>query len=78
MSGAGLTYTRFELRRTVRNRRFFILSLAFPVVLYFLIAGPNHDVNDFANTGISAPLSSFSPAARLAARCSFRIVTASL
>ena len=56
MSGAGLTYTRFELRRTVRNRRFFILSLAFPVVLYFLIAGPNHDVNDFANTGISAPL----------------------
>jgi ABC-2 type transport system permease protein len=26
------------------------------VVLYFLIAGPNHDVKDFANTGISAPL----------------------
>lgn len=56
MSGAGLTYTRFELLRTVRNRRFFILSLLFPVVLYFLIAGPNHDVKDFANTGISAPL----------------------
>jgi ABC-2 type transport system permease protein len=56
MSGANLTYTRFELRRVVRNRRFFILSLAFPVVLYFLIAGPNSDVKSIGGTGISAPL----------------------
>ncbi|HEX3317955.1 MAG TPA: ABC transporter permease [Solirubrobacteraceae bacterium] len=55
MSG-GLAYTRFELRRTVRNRRFFILSLVFPVVLYLLIAGPNKDVHDLGGSGISAPL----------------------
>jgi ABC-2 type transport system permease protein len=53
---SGVAYTRFELRRTVRNRRFFILSLVFPVVLYFLIAGPNKDVHDLGGTGISAPL----------------------
>ena len=34
------TYMRFELLRTFRNRRFFIFSLVFPLVLYFLIAGP--------------------------------------
>jgi ABC-2 type transport system permease protein len=56
MSGAGLTYTRFELLRIVRNRRFFILALVFPVVLYFLIAGPSHDVKSLGDTGISAPL----------------------
>jgi len=56
VSGAGLTYTRFELLRIVRNRRFFILALVFPVVLYFLIAGPNHDVKSLGDTGISAPL----------------------
>src|SRR3954454_11065396 len=53
---SGLTYTRFELLRTVRNRRFFILSLAFPVVLYFLIAAPNRSEQDLGGTGISAPL----------------------
>ena len=31
-------YLRFELLRTFRNRRFFIFSLGFPLVLYFLIA----------------------------------------
>lgn len=35
------TYTRFELMRTFRNRRFMIFSLAFPLVLFFLVAGPN-------------------------------------
>ena len=53
---SGVTYTRFELLRTVRNRRFFILSLAFPVVLYFLIAAPNRNEQDLGGTGISAPL----------------------
>jgi ABC-2 type transport system permease protein len=33
------TYTRYELLRNFRSIRFFILSLAFPVVLYFAIAG---------------------------------------
>jgi ABC-2 type transport system permease protein len=49
-------YIRFELLRTVRNRRFFILALGFPVVLYFLIAGPNRNVDDLGGTGLSAPL----------------------
>lgn len=51
-----LVYTRFELMRTLRNRRFFLLSLGFPLVLYFLIAGPNKNVHDIQHTGISAPL----------------------
>jgi ABC-2 type transport system permease protein len=51
-----LAYTRYELLRTVRNRRFFILSLAFPVILYFLIAVPNRNQHDLGGTGLSAPL----------------------
>jgi ABC-2 type transport system permease protein len=35
------TYTRYEMLRTFRNRRFFIFSLGFPVILFLLIAGPN-------------------------------------
>jgi ABC-2 type transport system permease protein len=50
------TYTRYELLRTFRSRRFFIFSLGFPLVLYYLIAGPNHDVTDLGGSGISAPL----------------------
>ncbi|HTY97848.1 MAG TPA: ABC transporter permease [Solirubrobacteraceae bacterium] len=51
-----LLYTRFELLRTVRNRRFFVLSLGFPVVLYFLIAGPQRNNHNLLGSGISAPL----------------------
>jgi ABC-2 type transport system permease protein len=50
------TYTRYELLRTFRNRRFFIFSLGFPLVLYFVIAGPNKNDHDFGGTGISAPV----------------------
>jgi ABC-2 type transport system permease protein len=50
------TYTRYEVLRTFRSRRFFIFSLGFPLVLYFLIAAPNHNVKDLGGTGISAPL----------------------
>jgi ABC-2 type transport system permease protein len=53
---SALPYTRYELLRTVRNRRFFILSLGFPVILYFLIAGPQRNNNNLLGTGISAPL----------------------
>jgi ABC-2 type transport system permease protein len=49
-------YVRFELVRTFRNRRFFIFSLIFPAVLYFLIAGPNRHDSSVQNTGISVPL----------------------
>ena len=53
---SALPYTRFELLRTVRNRRFFILSLVFPVVLFFLIAGPQRNNHNLLGSGISAPL----------------------
>jgi ABC-2 type transport system permease protein len=54
MTAAG--YTRYELRRIVRNRRFFIFSLGFPLLLYFLIATPNRHEADLGGSGISAPL----------------------
>lgn len=49
-------YTRFELLRAFRNRRFFFFSLGFPLVLYFVIAGPNKHTTNFGGTGLSAPL----------------------
>jgi ABC-2 type transport system permease protein len=51
-----LSYTRYELLRTFRNRRFFVLSLGFPLVLFFLIAGPQRNNHNLAGTGIYAPL----------------------
>jgi ABC-2 type transport system permease protein len=50
------TYIRYELVRTFRNRRFFILSLGFPIVLYVMIAAPNRHVHDLGGSGLSAPL----------------------
>jgi ABC-2 type transport system permease protein len=49
-------YLRYELLRTVRNRRFFFLALGFPIVLYFLIAGPSKHQSNLSGTGLSAPL----------------------
>jgi ABC-2 type transport system permease protein len=49
-------YTRYELLRTLRNRRFFILSLGFPLILFFFIAGPQRNVQNFQGTGIPAPV----------------------
>jgi ABC-2 type transport system permease protein len=49
-------YIRFELLRTVRNRRFFILALGFPIILYFLIASPNKNEDNLGGSGLSAPL----------------------
>ena len=49
-------YTRFELRRTLRNWRLLIFSLGFPLLLFLAIAGPNRGVDDFGGTGISLPL----------------------
>ena len=49
-------YLRFEVLRTFRNRRFVMFSLAFPLILYLLIAGPNRNEHNLAHTGISAPL----------------------
>jgi len=47
------TYVRYELVRTLRNRRFFLLSLGFPLILYFVIVAPNRHVANFDNSGIS-------------------------
>ena len=48
-----LTYLKFEVIRTLRNRRFLIFSLIFPLVLFFSIAGPNKHVTV---AGIHFPL----------------------
>jgi len=52
----GLVYARYELIRTFRNRRFFVFSLGFPLLLYYLIAGANRHEQNLAGSGISAPL----------------------
>jgi len=51
-----VTYARYELTRTFRNRRFVAFSFGFPLVLYLAIAGPNRHENDLGGTGISAPV----------------------
>ncbi len=40
---SSVTYVRFELLRTFRNRRFVIFSLAFPLALFLLATGPNRN-----------------------------------
>lgn len=51
-----VVYSRYELLRTFRNKRFFLFAVGFPLALYFLIAVPNRHEHDFGGTGISAPL----------------------
>lgn len=55
-----ITYTRFEILRLLRNRQAFIFSLIFPLVMYFLLAGPNKNDHNFGgdahhHTGLFAP-----------------------
>lgn len=38
------TYLRYELLRTVRNKRGFVFSLIFPLVFFYLIAGGNRHI----------------------------------
>jgi ABC-2 type transport system permease protein len=52
----GILYTRYELLRAIRNRRFFFFSLGFPLVFFYVIAAPNRNVQDFDKSGISFPL----------------------
>jgi ABC-2 type transport system permease protein len=54
------TYTRFEMLRLLRNRQNLVFSLIFPILMYFLIAGPNKDNHNFGgdathHTGLFAP-----------------------
>src|SRR5262249_10509626 len=51
-----LEYTRYELLRTFRNRRFVVFALGFPLVLYLAIALPNRHETDLGGSGLSAPL----------------------
>lgn len=48
-----MTYLRYELLRIMRSRRFFFLALGFPLVLYYLIAGPNRHQQNISSTGLS-------------------------
>jgi ABC-2 type transport system permease protein len=50
------TYLHFELVRTLRNKRFFLLSLGLPLLIYLLIAAPNRTDASLAGTGISLRL----------------------
>ncbi len=49
-------YLRLELRRALRNRRFYIFTFGFPLGLYYLIAAPNRHTTDLSGSGLSAPL----------------------
>jgi ABC-2 type transport system permease protein len=55
-----LTYTRFELLRTVRSRQSFLFTVAFPIIMYLLLSGPNRNDHNFGgdathHTGLFAP-----------------------
>jgi len=51
-----ITYFKYELLRTVRNRQTFIFTLLFPLVFYFLIAAPNKNDHNFSDIpGLWAP-----------------------
>jgi ABC-2 type transport system permease protein len=47
------TYTRYEIVRSFRNKRFFVFSLLFPLVLFLIVAGANRNARI---EGISFPL----------------------
>jgi ABC-2 type transport system permease protein len=51
-----VVYPLYELRRLLRNRRFVVFPLAFPLGLFYAIAGPNRHVRDLEHTGVSGPL----------------------
>ena len=40
-----LTYIRYEVLRTIRNRRFLIFSLIFPLILFLAVAGAHRHVS---------------------------------
>lgn len=49
-----LTYTKYELLRTFRNTRFFIFSLAFPLILFLIVGGSNKNAEPLG--GIPFPV----------------------
>jgi ABC-2 type transport system permease protein len=53
---SSVAYTRYELLRAFRNRRYFVFALGFPLILYYVIAAPNRNTHNFGGSGVSAPL----------------------
>jgi ABC-2 type transport system permease protein len=53
---SGIAYTRYELLRTFRNRRFYLFALGVPLVFYWLLAAPQKNNHNFAKSGLSVPL----------------------
>jgi ABC-2 type transport system permease protein len=51
-----VAYTRYELLRTLRERRLLLFGFGFPLVLYFVIAVPNRHRSNFAGSGVPATL----------------------
>jgi ABC-2 type transport system permease protein len=51
-----MTYSRAELLRSLRDRRTFIFSIAFPLILFWVIAAPNKDATDFVAGGVPLPV----------------------
>lgn len=51
-----MTYLRLELLRTLRNGRFFVFSLGFPVLLYAILAGSSRHQANLGGSGIPATL----------------------
>jgi ABC-2 type transport system permease protein len=51
-----LVYLRSETVRLLRNRRFFVFSVGFPLALFYVIAAPNRGEHDFGGSGLAAPL----------------------
>jgi ABC-2 type transport system permease protein len=51
-----LAYTRYELLRTARNRRFLLFSLGFPLIIYAIVAIPNRNEGPLEGTGIPLAL----------------------
>lgn len=47
-----VTYLKFEMLRTLRNRQSFIFSLIFPVLMLLIFGGSNRGVRNFAGSGI--------------------------
>lgn len=47
-------YTRHELIRMIRNRRFYIFSFGFPIALFYAIAAPNRSNHNLGGSGIPA------------------------
>ena len=71
-----LQYTKFELMRTFRNVRFFIFSLAFPLLMYFLIAGPNRHVHDLGAVKSAGFAGYFAPLYYMVSLIAFGTMTA--